>query len=81
MQKCVAPIFDNGQFLTIPYYNDNEIIISREGRFFYNVDKYDNIIKNVSDFKRLNISKLDNIVEEFDRLLHNYQEITHLSDK
>ena len=32
-------------------------------------------------FKRLNISKLDNIVEEFDRLLHNYQEITHLSDK
>ena len=81
MQKCVAPIFDNGQFLNIPYYNDNEIIISREGRFFYNVDKYDNIIKNVSDFKRLNISKLDNIVEEFDRLLHNYQEITHLSDK
>ena len=81
MQKCVAPIFDNVQFLNIPYYNDNEIIISREGRFFYNVDKYDNIIKNVSDFKRLNISKLDNIVEEFDRLLHNYREITHLSDK
>ena len=77
----VAPIFDNGQSLNLPYYNDDEIIISGEGRFFYNVDKFDNIIKNVSDFKRLDISKLDNIVEEFDKLLHNYQEITHLSDK
>ena len=77
----VAPIFDNGQSLNLPYYNDDEIIISGEGRFFYNVDKFDNIIKNVSDFRRLDISRLNNIVEEFDKLLYDYQEITHLSDK
>ena len=77
---CCAPIFDNGQSLNIEYYDDNELHISGEGRFFYEVKPFDEIIKVVEDIKRIDINKLDGIVEWFDDLLHKYQYITNFSD-
>ena len=77
----IAPIFDNGQSLNVPYYNEDEAIVSGEGRFFYNVIKFDEIIKIVKDLKRIDIDKLNGIVEKFANLLHEYQDITHISDK
>lgn len=77
---CCAPIFDNGQSLNIEYYDDNELHISGEGRFFYEVKPFDEIIKVVEDIKRIDINKLDGIVEWFDDLLHKYQYITDFSD-
>lgn len=77
----VAPIFDNGQSLNLPYYSDDEAIIAGDGRFFYSVKKFDEIIKIVKDIKRIDISKLDGVVEEFDELLHRYQNKTNMSDK
>ena len=76
----VAPIFDNGQSLNIQDYNDKELIISGNGRLFYEVKSFDEIIKVVKDIKRIDLSKLDGIVEEFDVLLHEYQSITNMSD-
>lgn len=77
----VAPIFDNGMSLNVPYYNEDEVVIAGEGRLFYSVIKFDEIIKVVKDVKRIDISKLDGVVEEFDDLLHQYQKYTHMSDK
>lgn len=77
---CCAPIFDNGQSLNIEYYDDKELHISGDGRFFYEVKPFDEIIKVVKDIKRIDISKLDGIVEWFDELLHKYQYITNFSD-
>ena len=77
----VAPIFDNGMALNIEYYNENEVIISGHGRLFYEVKPFDEIIKVVEDLKRIDISKLDGIVEWFDELLHRYQNITNMTDK
>ena len=77
----VAPIFDNGMALNVDYYNENEVIISGNGRFFYEVKSFDEIIKVVEDIKRIDISKLDGIVEWFDELLHKYQSITNMSDR
>lgn len=77
----VAPIFDNGMALNVPYYSEDEVIIAGEGRFFYEVKSFDEIIKVVKDIKRIDISKLDGVVEWFDDLLHQYQNITHMSDK
>lgn len=77
----VAPIFDNGMALNVPYYSEEEVIIAGEGRFFYEVKSFDEIIKVVKDIKRIDLSKLDDIVEWFDDLLHEYQNITHMSDK
>lgn len=77
----VAPIFDNGQSLNIQDYNEDEVVISGYGRLFYQVLPFDEIIKVVKNIKRIDISKLDGIVEEFDSLLHKYQYITNMSDR
>lgn len=77
----VAPIFDNGMALNVPYYSEDEVILSGEGRLFYEVKSFDEIIKVVKNIKRIDLSKLDGIVEWFDNLLHQYQNITHMSDK
>lgn len=76
----VAPIFDNGQSLNIAYYDNEEMHISGEGRLFYEVKPFDEIIKVVKGIKRIDLSKLDGIVEWFDELLHKYQHLTNFSD-
>ena len=77
----VAPIFDNGMALNIQSYDDEELIISGMGRLFYEVKPFDEIIKVVHNIKRIDVSKLSDIPEEFDKLLHRYQSITKMSDK
>ena len=76
----VAPIFDNGQALNIEYYDEEELHISGEGRFFYEVLPFNEIISVVKDIKRIDITKLDGIVKWFDELLHKYQHLTKYSD-
>ena len=76
----VAPIFDNGQSLNMEYFDDEEVHISGNGRFFYEVKSFDEIIKVVKNIKRIDISELDGIVEWFDDLLHKYQHLTGYSD-
>ena len=77
----VAPIFDNGMSLNIPYYDDEEMIISGQGRLFYELKPFDDMIKVVKDIKRIDIQALDDLPEWFDHLLHTHQELTHISDK
>lgn len=77
----VAPIFDNGQSLNILDYNDEEVIINGQGRFFYTVDNFDSIITKIKDIKRFKFSKLDGLVDEFAELLHKYQRITKMTDR
>ena len=76
----VAPIFDNGESLKIEYYDEEDILISGNGRFFYEIKPFDEIIKLVKNLKRIDISKLDGVVEWFDDLLHKYQHLTGYSD-
>ena len=76
----VAPIFDNGQSLNTLYYDENELHISGEGRFFYEVKPFDEIIKIVKNLKRIDIDKLNDLPEWFDNLLHQYQNLTNFSD-
>lgn len=77
----IAPIFDNGQSFNIVDLDQDELMVNVEGRFFYNIDEFDNIITIVKDLSRIDTSKLDGIVEEFDELLHEYQNITGISDE
>ncbi len=77
----VAPIFDNGQSLNINYYSEDELHVTGEGRFFYEVRSFDEIIKVVKDIKRIDVSKLEGIPEWFDNLLRQYQEFTHISNE
>ena len=77
----IAPIFDNGQSLNIQDYNEDEIIISGQGRLFYEVKPFDEIIKVVKSLERIDILKLEGISLWFDKLLHEYQTITNISDR
>jgi len=77
----MAPLFDNGQSLNILDYNDEEIIINGQGRFFYTIDNFDSIITKIKNRKRFNFSKLNGIVEEFRDLLYKYQEVTKMTDR
>lgn len=77
----IAPIFNNGQSLNILNYNEEELIINSQGRFFYNVYDFDFIISKIKDIKRIDLSKLDGVVDEFDELLHKYQSITRMTDR
>ena len=77
----VAPIFDNGMSLNVQYYDSEEMIISGEGRFFYEVVPFNQIIKVVQNPKRIDITKLEDLPKWFDDLLHEYQNITHMSDE
>lgn len=73
--------FDNGQSLNINYYSEDELHVTGEGRFFYEVRSFNDIIKVVKDIKRIDVSKLKGIPEWFDNLLYQYQEFTHISNE
>ena len=60
---------------------EEELHISGEGRFFYEVKPFEEIIKVVKNIKRINISKLEDLPEWFDELLHKYQYLTNYSDR
>ena len=77
----VAPIFDNGQSLNIVDYNENEVVINGKARFFYRTDNFDSLLLNVKNLKRFDLKKLDEIVEEFENILHKYQNIIKITDK
>ena len=77
----VAPIYDTGQSLNILDYNDDEMIINGEGRFFYQVDNLDTALKYIKDLKRFDLDKLDGIWNDFESLLKQYQSITKMTDR
>lgn len=71
-----APIFDSGQGLNVLSYGDDGISVKGEGRFFYNLESFDEIITHVRNFSRFNLAKLDGVSAEFRRLLEEYEEIS-----
>ena len=77
----IAPIFDNGMALNISYYDDDSIATRGDGRLFYELKPFDEIIKVVNDIKRIDILKLDGIVEWYETLLADYKHITKMSDE
>lgn len=77
----VAPIFDNGQSLNIQYYDDNEMHVVGEGKFFYEIKPFKEIIQVVQDLNRIDIDTLQDLPAWFDDLLHQYQHMTYYSDQ
>lgn len=77
----VAPIFDTGQSLNILDYNDDELVINGDGRFFYQAYNFDMIVNSIKNIERFDLNKLDGIVLEFDDLLHKYQDVTKMTER
>ena len=76
----IAPIFDSGESLKMIIYDQDEIVLNGEGRLFYRIVPFSTMIKLVKNIERIDPSKLDGVVEEFDELLHQYQNITGISE-
>ena len=79
--ESMAPIFDNGQSLNIIDYNDEEVLAKGDGRFFYGPISFDDMLLNIKNINRYDLSKLDGIVEEFEKLLKDYSHITNMTDR
>ena len=78
----VTPIFDSGESMQCDKYTD-EINFNRcYGKFFSNPSKnYEDILKTLKDsVKRINISKLDGLSNEYEKLLRTYQNKLDISD-
>ncbi len=76
----VAPIFDCGQSLAFINTYEDEIIIKSRAKYFYSTKSFDEIIKHVKNLQRIDLSKLDGIVEKYHKLLKKYQTYTNMSD-
>lgn len=76
----IAPIFDSGQSLNILYSDEKEVYISGEGKFFYEIKAFSEIIKVVENIKRIDIDSLEDLPNWFDNLLKKYQHLTNYSD-
>ena len=79
--ESIAPIFDNGQSLNIIDYNDEEVLVKGDGRFFYNNTNFDDMLLNIENINRYDLSKLDGIVEEFENLLKDYSCVTNMTTR
>lgn len=76
----VTPIFDNGQSMQCNKSLNDISFIDDHGKFFTNTDKsfsqYLKIIKNPS---RLDLSALDDILEQYKQILEKYKSYTEIS--
>ncbi len=45
------------------------------------MDNFDTILDYIKDLKRFDLNKLDGICEEFEVLLHKYQNITKMTER
>ena len=75
-----TPIFDNGQALNILSYEDGKISISDKGRFFYDMESFDDMLGLVRDLWRFEFEKLDGVAEEFRTMLKEHQETSGIPD-
>lgn len=79
--RC-TPIFDNGQSMQCDKYINEISFFDGYGKFFKNTNKkfskYLDVIENI---KRIDISKLDGIVEEYRKVLTKYQPYTEITDE
>lgn len=79
--SSVAPIFDTGQSLNILDYNDEDVVINGDGRFFYDTRDFDTMLSHIQNINRYDLNKLDELVDEFEMLLTQYKDVTHMTDR
>ena len=78
----VAPIFDNGESMQCDKVTYEMNFFNGHGKFFTSTNKnYDDFLKYIKDFSRINLSKLDGLVDNYRFVLKKYQCFTDSSDE
>lgn len=77
----VTPIFDNGESMQCDKLTNNIDFIHGAGKFFSNTNKdYEEILKNIgNNITRIDITKLNGLVDEYRNILEKYKLYTDCS--
>ena len=77
-----TPIFDNGESMQCDKLT-NEINFKKgKGKFFSNTNKdYEEMLKCIRNINRIDINKLEGIIEEYKNVLKKYQNYTDMTDQ
>lgn len=77
----VTPIFDNGESMQCDKLTNNIDFIHGTGKFFSNTNKdYEEILKNIgNNITRIDITKLNGLVNEYRNILEKYKLYTDCS--
>lgn len=77
-----TPIFDNGESMQCNRLTSEINFNNGEGKFFSNTNKdYDDMLKYIKDIKKINVNKLDGIVDEYRKVLEKYQPYTDMTEE
>lgn len=77
-----TPIFDNGESMQCNKLTSEISFNNGEGKFFSNTNKdYDDMLKYIKDIKKINVNKLDGIVDEYRKVLEKYQPYTDMTEE
>ena len=78
-----TPIFDNGESMQCEKLTNNINFFNGRGKFFSNTNKdYEEILKSIgNNISKINISKLDGLVEEYRGMLEKYKMYTDSSSE
>lgn len=76
----LTPIFDNGQSMECEKLTNEISFNDGYGKYFTNTNKkFSEYLKNIEDFSRIDISKLEGIVEEYKNILIKYKSYTNIT--
>ena len=72
-----TPIFDNGESMQCYKLTNEMNFVNGNGKFFSNTNKdYEEILKSIGNISNVDFSKLNGIVEEYRKVLEEYQTYT-----
>ncbi|KIR01440.1 hypothetical protein P261_00254 [Lachnospiraceae bacterium TWA4] len=79
--KKVAPIFDSGQGMQCEQLTMDMNFTDGTGKFFHNTKKkFSTYLGLIKDISRIDIKNLDGLIEEYQKILYEYQLYTEISD-
>lgn len=77
-----TPIFDNGESMQCDKLTNEMNFEKGKGKFFSDTSKdYEDMLKSIKDRKRLDLSKLDGLVQEYQEVLGKYQPYTDMTQE
>lgn len=71
-----APLFDTSHSLVVQDFSQNSVVTSGYAMFFSELISFDNLIDIVENIERIDVNKLDGIVDEYYTVLTKYQKYT-----
>lgn len=77
----VAPIFDSGEAMNIDMLDDDTMVVNDNGRLFNEVVHFDKFLELIRKTREYNLKKLESVVDEYEFILKNYQNVSKMSDQ